>query len=614
MKAQWTSALSALFAALHAFVGAKPTDGGHTVIQSPIDPGIILAYKRVPPGICATVSPHQKQYTGYVSLPPSTLHPVAQNYTINTFFWFVEAREKPTSAPLTLYLSGGPGVSSMQGMFQETGPCEVVERSETKLGTIPREWSWDRSSNMLYIDQPVQVGFSYDTLKEASLDFLTSTFTSPPTDSPAGQSPETFRRGVFSSNDAAATASTTGTAARAIWHMLQVFLIAFPEYKHRREVAEVNLFTESYGGKYGPAFASHFHRQNERRRRGEIPKQRSVEIKVKTLGIMQGCIDDLVQNLHYALFAYNNTYGERAISSEDVKAFQQNFYRPGGCRDKVHACRAAVRSLDPENVGNVSSVNTACYDATGTCNLEVIQIYPKIGRSSYDIAQNVLNPLPPSTYLEYLNAPEVQRAIGAPLNFTQSSSTVFNAFLQAGDYVRGDYIADLASLLDHGVRIALIYGDRDFICNWFGGQAASFAVAAASNSSPSYLANYNAAGYAPLLVNSSYTGGVVRQFANLSFARIYDAGHFVPSYQPETLFQLFTRIIEGKNPSTGKPIPDLARFRTEGDANATATNSLPAPAKPTCYLRLAPDTCSSEQMGKMKAGKGRFVNGVWYER
>ncbi|KMU85734.1 carboxypeptidase S1 [Coccidioides immitis H538.4] len=484
----------------------------------------------------------------------------------------------------------------MQGLFQETGPCEVVQLSNNKIGTIPREWGWDRSSHMLYIDQPAQVGFSYDTLKEASLDFLTGNFISPPIDPPASRS-QTFRKGIFSSNDAEMTASTTEDSSESNFGIC---------YKARQGVAEVNLFAESYGGKYGPAFAAHFHKQNEKRERGEISRCKSVDIKVKTLGILQGYIDDLVQNPYFSLFAYNNTYGLRVMSLDDVKASHKKFHQPGGCKDKVKACRESVRLHDPENAGDVSIVNTACVQATIACNGELSSVYLKHKVFS--------TPVPPLTYLEYLNMPEVQSANGSRVNFTESSSTVFDAFLNAGDYSRGEYTSTLASLLDSGVRVALIYGDRDYICNWFGGQAASFAIAAASrSSSPSYIANFNSAGYAPLIVNTSYTGGVVRQFANLSFARIYDAGHFIPYYQPEAVFKLFTRIIEGKNPSTGESIPNISAFQTKGDANSTKTNSLPAQARPTCYLRKAQDTCSPDQIEKMKAGKGYVINGIWHE-
>ena len=60
----------------------------------------------------------------------------------------------------------------MVGLFQEVGPCQVIEVARGQLGTIAREWGWDRSSNIVFIDQPVQVGFSYDQVTNASLNLI----------------------------------------------------------------------------------------------------------------------------------------------------------------------------------------------------------------------------------------------------------------------------------------------------------------------------------------------------------------------------------------------------------------------------------------------------------
>lgn len=44
----------------------------------------------------------------------------------------------------------------MIGMFSEIGPCEAVEASRESITSVPRDFSWDRSSNMLFIDQVSQ--------------------------------------------------------------------------------------------------------------------------------------------------------------------------------------------------------------------------------------------------------------------------------------------------------------------------------------------------------------------------------------------------------------------------------------------------------------------------
>lgn len=52
---------------------------------------------------------------------------------------FFEARNNPETAPLTLWLNGGPGSDSLIGLFQELGPCNVTEDLETQLN--PYAWN-----------------------------------------------------------------------------------------------------------------------------------------------------------------------------------------------------------------------------------------------------------------------------------------------------------------------------------------------------------------------------------------------------------------------------------------------------------------------------------------
>ncbi len=125
------------------------------------------------------------------------------------WFWFFEARNSPSTAPLAMWLNGGPGCSSMIGLFQENGPCTFNGVSGSTPVLNPN--SWNNAANMLYVDQPIGTGFSFGT------DGATSTV----------------------------------TAAPYVWTLLQAFYAQFPTYQNRN----FGLFTESYGGHYGPEFA-----------------------------------------------------------------------------------------------------------------------------------------------------------------------------------------------------------------------------------------------------------------------------------------------------------------------------------------------------------------------
>lgn len=586
-----------------------------TIVKSPLNPAISVSFKSPPFGTCTTVFQTQKQYTGYVHLPPNVLTPSQGNYSINTFFWFIEARQVPESAPLTIFINGGPGSSSMVGLFQELGPCSIVEIDQDTLGTISREWGWDRSSNVLFIDQPVQVGFSYDTLTNMSLNLLDEIFSSDPTGVPLSQPSHTFLNGTFSSFDEMHTANTSILAAQSIWHFLQTFLATFPQYNPGVRPdgsgdgsVGVNLFTESYGGKFGPAMASYFTQQNELRVSNPVFGNKSLEIHLASLGIMNGWIDLLVQMPYFPRFAYSNSYNIQAISQVQELNALSAWSGANGCQQLTETCRAQQATLDPADDGSSQVVNDACSAAQTYCQQNVIAPYYTSGKSIYDISQYNLDPFPDSLYLEYLNQADVQQAIGVPVNFTQTSLTVFDAFLDTGDYARDGVLEDLAELLNNGVRVALLYGDRDYICNWLGGEAASFAIAAQVGAaySPWY-----SAGYAPIVTNNSYIGGVVREYGNLSFSRIYDSGHLVPAYQPETAFTVFSRIIQGTGISLGLPV-DLGNYASEGDANATHTNSAPSAAAPTCNIRAMNSTCDTDQKNMIANRAGVIINGVLY--
>ena len=502
----------------------------------------------------------------------------------------------------------------MVGLFNENGPCQVVEIAQGRLGTQANDWGWDRSTNILYVDQPNEVGFSYDTPTNGSLNLFTSIITNPPSGVPSGSSNLTFMNGTFSSDNVNTTTNTTEIAAHAIWHMLQGFLATFPQYNPGTYSNStipgpvgVNLFAESYGGKYGPAFATFWEQQNMLRKNGSLSANRTLEVHLISLGIMQGCIDDLVQGRFYPIFANNNTYGVQALSLIDQQTAASSYLSVDGCQEQIQACRNAVDSQDLGDLGDVAVVNQMCKRAQTTCNDNVIGPYTDSGRDVYDITQLTPDPFPPSRYLDYLNSADVLAAIGVSINYTETNSAVANAFIQTGDYERGDPISQMAYLLTLGVRVALVYGDRDYICNWLGGEAVSFSIAAQS---PAYAPFYSA-GYADIVVNNSYVGGAVRQYGNLSFSRIYDAGHLIPAYQPETAFTVFTRIIMGSDLSLGEPA-DLGTYRSKGPANATETSKAPDQLEPTCWLRNIPNSCTNDQVDMLQQGLGVVINGVLY--
>jgi carboxypeptidase C (cathepsin A) len=74
------------------------------------------------------------------------------------FYWLSEARSPAADAdvPLLIWLNGGPGSSSLIGLFFENGPYTISSSAALK----PNPFSWNEKYHTLFVDQPVGTGFA----------------------------------------------------------------------------------------------------------------------------------------------------------------------------------------------------------------------------------------------------------------------------------------------------------------------------------------------------------------------------------------------------------------------------------------------------------------------
>ncbi|KUJ22719.1 putative carboxypeptidase S1 [Mollisia scopiformis] len=504
---------------------AEPTD-----VQTITTPqNITIRYKNPgAAGVCET-TPGVNSYSGYIDLDANS----------HTFFWFFEARNNPHEAPITLWLNGGPGSDSMIGLFEELGPCNVTANLTSEVNP----YSWSEVSNMLFLSQPLGVGFSYGGEESGSLNPYTGAVENASFAGPQGRYP------VIN----ATALDTTDLAAVAAWHVLQGFIGGLPQLGGIAS-REFNLWTESYGGHYGPAFFNYFYEQNQLIANGTTE---GIQLNFNTLGVGNGIISEQVQAPHYPEFAMNNTYGIKAYNDTVYNYAKFATYMVNGCLDQISFCSTTNRT-------QLSDL-AICTEAENMCRDNVESPYYSYGgRGTYDIRHPSDDPTPPSYFVDYLNQAYVQDALGVDLNYSaDANDDVYYAFQQTGDFVFPNFIEDLEMLLNNSVRVALYYGDADYICNWFGGEAVSLEV--------NYIhkEEFATAGYAPYVVDGTEYGEV-RQFGNFSFLRVYEAGHEVPFYQPEASLEMFRRVLLGLDLADG----DLrfgANYSSSGLANATHT-------------------------------------------
>jgi len=152
-------------------------------------------------------APQVRSHAGFMTVNPQ--------FNSNMFFWFFPAEYQAATAPVVIWLQGGPGGSSLFGLFVEHGPFSVTE----KLDLEPRTTSWSLTHNVIYIDNPVGTGFS-------------------------------FTRGGFAENE-------TAVAEDLFSCVTQIFTL-FPDLQDN----ELYVTGESYAGKYVPALSYRIHQAN----------------------------------------------------------------------------------------------------------------------------------------------------------------------------------------------------------------------------------------------------------------------------------------------------------------------------------------------------------------
>ena len=87
------------------------------------------------------------QFSGYIKV----------NGTKNLHYWLVESQGNPATDPVAFWTNGGPGCSGLLGAFTEQGPF----RPNKDLTLSYNEYSWNTVANMVFIEAPCGVGFSY---------------------------------------------------------------------------------------------------------------------------------------------------------------------------------------------------------------------------------------------------------------------------------------------------------------------------------------------------------------------------------------------------------------------------------------------------------------------
>ncbi|TAQ84327.1 hypothetical protein B7494_g7335 [Chlorociboria aeruginascens] len=422
---------------------------------------------------------------------------------LHLFFWYFESENTtpdPTSAPLALWLAGGPGASSMISMLQELGPCLINEHGN---GTVYNPYGWNKDTALIFVDQPAGVGFSY-------LD------------------------------DGEAVPGDSFTSAVDMALFLQILVSqVFPEHINGPLV----LTGESYAGHYLPALAGQIVRQN-------ILHPHLPKVPLKSIALGNGYVSSLDSTYGYyeTLCTTNPGVNAPIFNETRCEIIATNLPR---CMEVKKTC------YNHPDTAICNAASTVCWEG-------VISHYDGEsgpgGRNRFDITAPcvIANFCYAHTELiqEYLNLETSFAALGVPSaikNYTVISDAVYGAFRLTTD-MGINLEPELQYILANQVDVLIYQGNLDLACNTAGAKrwtaAMSWKGQAAFTSQDLKPWKSVVNGEEKIVgmfkeVNIKMVAGDMKK-TRFAFVTIDGSGHLVPQDQPEVALDMLTRWLAGK--------------------------------------------------------------------
>ncbi|KIJ61414.1 hypothetical protein HYDPIDRAFT_115872 [Hydnomerulius pinastri MD-312] len=432
------------------------------------------------PTLC---DPSVKQYSGYLDITDDK----------HLFFWFFEARTSPEDAPLMMWLNGGPGCSSSTGLLFELGPCRIDDNG---ANTTTNPYSWNTHANMIFLDQPVNVGFSYA--------------------------------------EDGSTVNTSPVAGKDVYAFMELFLTRFPEYSKQ----PFHLAAESYGGTYAPNIANVIYNENKKVPLTSNAANQLVKINLASVILGNGMTDNYIQMASIPEYLCEGPYP--IYDDPDGPQCQ-------ALRSKVPTCQRLVKACYDYNS------RFTCVPAALYCNSQLYAPIQQSGLNPYDARRNC-DPQEdgPLCYKQlgwvetWMNDPEVKAALGVnpQLNFESCNMAVNQAFTLQGDSMHNTPLL-LPEMINDGVRLLVYAGNADMMCNYIGNERwlevleTKFLDEFTSAPTEQWVTMHS--GKAAGTVRSAGGGG--SGAGNVTFVTVHEAGHMVPYDQPEAALDMITRWI-----------------------------------------------------------------------
>lgn len=333
-----------------------------------------------------------QQYAGYITIDEKQQRAL--------FYYFVEAATEAASKPLVLWLNGGPGCSSIgAGAFCEHGPFKPS--GDTLLRN---EYSWNKEANMLYLESPAGVGFSYSANKSF----------------------------YGSINDA--------IAARDNLAFLEGWYEKFTEYKNR----EFFITGESYAGHYVPQLA-------------QLIIQSNMKLNLKGIAIGNPLLEFNTDFNSRAEFLWS--HGLISDSTYDIFTRVCNYSQIR--RQYASGSLTAVCSQVISQVSREISRFVDTYDVTLDVCLPSVLLQSKMLSQLQD--KEEIDVCVEDETTKYLNRKDVQKALHAQLIGVTSWTVCSEVLKYDMQNLEIPTIHVLGKLAKSGIRVLVYSGDQDSV-------------------------------------------------------------------------------------------------------------------------------------------------------
>uniref|UniRef100_A0A7S1VK41 Carboxypeptidase n=1 Tax=Grammatophora oceanica TaxID=210454 RepID=A0A7S1VK41_9STRA len=409
------------------------------------------------------------------------------------FFYWLFAPDLSNSeieepdVPLLIWLNGGPGCSSMDGLWIENGPIQL-DKSSGDWKIIEREHSWHKApAYVVYIDQPVGTGLSFTTSKK------------------------------YPRNDEEVNID--------FYYFLKEFLkLHADKFLNGSQKTKRSVFFsgESHAGHYIPSMMAYIQRQQS--------NEKDVHIELSGAAIGNGWVDPFYQ---YA--AAEVAYGYSLIGKAQKNALDQDEKQ---CQtDLKHGkyqsgiCFNLLEVILKQSLGKSSDFKVSQYDARFMEDKHHSRDFPPGHRD----VEHYLGNGDVADTSEVLEAIHALPSWEAGQVYMECTDPPYDALShQDGKGVTEDVI----ELLDSNkVRLLFFNGVMDLICNHAGNEL--FLEKLQWKHRKEWTEAQRSMWKAPTSNGQNkQASGYIKSFQTLSFLKVLDAGHMVPLDVPDVALDM----------------------------------------------------------------------------